>query len=233
MNKGKVIAIVKFLFLVIIIIGLPVIIYFNHYSLIENLGSVEKVNAFITAHQTEGIFVYLLLQVGQIVIGILPGQVIQFAAGYMFHFPLGTFLTLIGAAIGTIIAFYIARILGKDAMYLFFGKERLDKYINKLNTKRAFILIFVLYLIPGLPKDTFAYAIGVSEMKFKPFLIVSLVGRAPAMMFSVMIGSMTHTGNYTGVIILSVLSVFFCIVGVLNYKKLHIWIDNIYIKLMK
>ncbi|MDD2217749.1 MAG: VTT domain-containing protein [Eubacteriales bacterium] len=227
------IAVIKLLLLFAIIVGIPVIIYLNYYTIIEDFGSLEKLNELLSAYKTEGILVYLVLQVLQIIICILPGQVLQFAAGYAFGFPLGIILTLIGAAIGTLITFYISRILGKKSMYLIFGEKKFEKYVNKLNSKRAFVLIFIIYLIPGLPKDLFAYAIGVSEMRFKPFLLISMTGRTPAMAMSVMLGSMTLTENYTGVIILSLVAVTLCILGVFNYKKMHEWIDNLYVKLLK
>lgn len=233
MTKQKFIAGLKLFLLLTIIIGIPIVIYVNHYTIIEDFGSLEKINNLISTYRVEGIFIYLAMQVLQIVISVLPGQVLQFAAGYAFHFPLGMLLTLIGAAMGTLIAFYIARLLGKEAMCLIFGEEKFEKYVTRLNSKRAFILIFVIYLIPGIPKDLFAYAIGVSEMKFKPFLIVSLVGRMPAMAMSVMLGAMTVTGHYTGVIILAAAAVILCILGVLNYKRMHEWVDNLYVKLMK
>lgn len=233
MTMQKLIAAFKLFLLLIIIIGIPIAIYFNHHTLIEDFGSPEKINTFITMHKMGGIFAYLALQILQIVISILPGQVLQVAAGYAFGFPLGITLTLVGAGIGTLVTFYIARILGKKSMHLIFGEQRFEKYVNHLNTKRAVILIFIIYLIPGLPKDLFAYAIGVSEMKFKPFFIVSMVGRTPAMMISVMVGEMTATQQYTGVVLLALTAVILGIVGVLHYKKMHQWVDNLYVKLMK
>lgn len=113
-------------------------------SLITILDSLEKINMFLARHKIESIFVYLGLQVAQIVICILPGQVLQFAGGYVFHFGIGFLLTMIGATIGTIMTFYIARILGKDAMYLIFGEKKLNNYIEKLNSKRALLFILVI-----------------------------------------------------------------------------------------
>ena len=227
------ITIVKFALLLAIIIVIPLLIYFNYYSLIENFGSLDKIENFLSSHKAQSIAIYLIMQILQIIICILPGQALQFAAGYVFYFWIGISLTIIGAAIGTVLTFYIARILGKDAMFLIFGQEKLNRYIEKLNSKRAFILIFIIYLIPGLPKDLFAYAVGVSDMKFKPFFIVSIVGRMPAMIGSVMMGAMFSNGSYFGVITLFVIAVILCILGAWKYKDLHRLVDEVYVKLMK
>jgi len=229
----KLIIWLKFGFLIVIVVVVPLVVYFNYRELIDDFGSLEKINMFLSRHKVESIFVYLGLQVAQIVICILPGQVLQVAGGYVFHFGLGFLLTMIGAAIGTVLTFYIARVLGKDAMYLIFDEEKLNKYIDKLNSKRALLFILVMYLIPGIPKDLFAYAIGVSNMRFMPFLIVSLIGRAPAMMGSVIMGAMLETGSYTGVIILFAIAVILCILGAWKHKQLHEWIDKKYVKMMK
>ncbi|MCI8631357.1 MAG: TVP38/TMEM64 family protein [Firmicutes bacterium] len=229
----KLIIWLKFGLLIVIVVVVPLVVYFNYRELIDDFGSLEKINMFLSRHKVESIFVYLGLQVAQIVICILPGQVLQVAGGYVFHFGLGFLLTMIGAAIGTVLTFYIARVLGKDAMYLIFGEEKLNKYIDKLNSKRALLFILVMYLIPGIPKDLFAYAIGVSNMRFMPFLIVSLIGRAPAMMGSVIMGAMLETGSYTGVIILFAIAVILCILGAWKHKQLHEWIDKKYVKMMK
>lgn len=70
-------------------------------------------------------------------------------------------------------------------------------------------------------------------MRFMPFLIVSLVGRAPAMIGSVIMGSMFESGSYTEAVILFAIAVILCIIGVCKHKKIHEWIDKKYVKMMK
>lgn len=221
----------KFALLLCIVVLLPLFIYLRYHTLIENFRDPEALRLFLTKYKTESIFIYLGLQVLQLVICILPGQALQFAAGYAFHFPLGLFLTALGAALGTIVTFYIARLLGKDAMYLIFGEKKLEEYIEKLNSKRAYLLIFVIYLIPGIPKDIFAYAIGVSNMRFGPFFILSMLGRLPAMAGSIAIGVMVETGSYTGALLLLGAAVVLCGIGILRRKQLQEWTDKIYVRL--
>ena len=88
--------------------------------------------------------------------------------------------SLTGAFLGTLISFMLARWLGSDFVHLFFGKQKTQDYVKKLNSKRAYTIVFLIYLIPGIPKDIASYAAGVSEMKLKPFMLLSLIGRMPA-----------------------------------------------------
>lgn len=227
------ITIIKLMALMIIVIGIPLIIYFNYHELLENFGSLEKVQEFLENNSKHIVWGYLLLQIAQLVICIIPGQAVQLTGGYMFNFWLGFILTMGGCAIGTFIAFYISRVLGKDAMYLFFGQKKLDGYIDKLNSKRAYLLLFIIYLIPGIPKDLFAYAIGVSNMRFIPFFWISMVGRSPAMICSLIVGVMIRTGSYTSALILCLIVLVMTVIGIWKRDKINDFSDFIYSKLSK
>ena len=226
------ITISKFALLIIIILGIPVFVYFKYHEIIDNFGAVDKIESFLNNNRNNAAWIYLILQIAQLVICVLPGQAVQFAGGYMFNLGLGIVLTMGGCAVGTVIAFYISRLLGKDAMYLFFNKEQFDSYIDKLNSKRAFMLLFIIYLIPGIPKDMFAYAIGVSNMRFIPFFIISLIGRAPAMICSLVVGNMVATGSYTGALIISLIVLVLTVIGIAKRDKINVFTDIIYERLV-
>lgn len=225
--------VLKLLLLLVLIVGIPAYIAVYHADFISQFKSLESVNAYLERYKAASMLAYLGIQIMQIIICIIPGQAMQFAAGYVFSFWPGYLLSILGAAIGTVMTFYLARILGRDALHLIFDEEKIAKFVNKLNSKRAFIAVFVIFLIPGLPKDLFTYAAGVSEMKLKVFLIISLIGRTPGMMCSIMIGSMFNNGSYFGIIILSIIVTILCILGVKKHEKLTVLIDRGYRKLSK
>lgn len=234
-NKKKhiknLITIIKFLMLLLIVVGIPIFVYYYHYEIIENFGSVEKIEMFLSRNEEHMIIAYLVLQVAQLVICIIPGQAVQLAGGYIFNIWLGFFLTIFGCAIGTFMAFYISRILGRDAMYLIFGESNLNNYIDKLNSRRAYLILFIIYLIPGIPKDLFAYAIGVSNMRFLPFFLISMIGRAPAMLCSLVIGAMLKSGSYTYAILLTLLIAALAVIGIIKRNKISNYADIIYERL--
>lgn len=228
----KVFSVVKLLIMLAIIIGLPAFIYFEYPEFIDQFRTMESVNDFLEQYKTAGVFVFIGLQIVQIIISVIPGQFIQFAGGYAYGFWLGYLFAIIGVALGTGITFYFARILGRDAIHTLFGKERIGKFINQLNSKRSFAIIFVLYLIPGFPKDLITYAAGVSQLKFKALLFLSLVGRTPALMGTIMMGSMLHKESYFGLIILGISALVTCLVCFFNRHKLTAYADRIYQKLL-
>lgn len=225
--------ILKFALLIFILVGLPLYIYFFQPELIDTMSSLESVNQFFRQYRTQSMFVYIGAQIVQIVICIIPGQWLQLAAGYMYGFWLGFLFSLIGAAIGSVLTYYIAKLLGRDAMHMIFGEAKINEFIHKLNSKKAITIVFLIFLIPGVPKDLCNYAAGISEMKLKPFLIVSLVGRSPGMMGSLLIGRQIEAGYYTGAIVIAVIAVALCVLGIIMRKKLTVWLDRIYDRLYK
>ena len=226
-------AIFKLLIFLIILIGIPLYIYFFHHNLIDEFSSMETVDALFRQYKAQSILFYIGTQIVQIVICIIPGQWLQFAAGYMYGFWLGYLFSFAGALLGSIITYYIARLLGNDAMHLIFGEEKIKKMLRKMNSKKAIVVVFIIFLIPGVPKDLCNYAAGLSEMKLKPFLIVSLIGRTPGMMGSLLIGRQISVGGYTGAIIIAISAVILCVLGIVFRNKLTVLLNIFYDKLMR
>ena len=222
------VSILKLAVLFGIVIGLPIYVYFAYPELIDRFKSLQEINKLLIQYKTASIFIYIGLQIFQIVISVLPGQALQFAAGYAYHFWFGFLYSVIGISIGTVITFYLARILGKDALHVIFGEERFNKFVRTLNKKRSYIVLFVIFLIPGIPKDLFTYAAGVSEIRIVPFLLLSLTGRTPAMIGSIMMGNMFYNGSYIGLIILGIAASVLFVAGLLHRDKLVAWTDKAY-----
>ena len=229
-KKNKIFAAAKFAVLIIIVIGLPLYIYLFHKDLLSEFSTFEEAVGFLRQYRSLSVPVYLLAELLQIMISVLPGQVFQFAAGYLFGFLPGLFYTLIGAVTGTIITFYLARLLGTDAVHMMLGKERTERYVKLLNSKKAYVITFLLYLIPGFPKDTLCYMAGVSEIRLRPFLFLSVAGRMPAMAASIVFGSMYMKHDYTGMaIVAAMVSIVFAFC-VIRRKYLMSLIDKLYEK---
>ena len=111
-------AILKLLLLLFILVGLPLYIYFFRHDIIEQFSTIEQIEAFFAEYKTQSIIYYLALQIIQIIICVIPGQGLQFAAGYMYGFWMGYVWSLIGAFLGTVISYYLAKVLGHDAMHM-------------------------------------------------------------------------------------------------------------------
>lgn len=225
--------VLKFSLLLVILVGLPLYVWFFHQDLLRQFSDIDEVKAFFSQYQTASILVYIGLQMIQIIISLIPGQALQFAAGLLYGFWAGLLISLVGAVAGTIVTYYLSKFLGKDALHVLFGKRHIDEYLEKINSKRGFILVFLIYLIPGVPKDLCSYAAGLSNMKLKPFLILSTAGRSPGIMGSLLIGTQLGEGNYTFVIVIGIIAAVLFLLGIIYHSRLTIILDKLYEKLTK
>lgn len=227
MDKLKAFSIFKLIVLLLIAVGIPAYILLWHRDILSGFQSYDDVVLYLRGYQGAGVLVFLLMQILQIVISVLPGEIFQFAAGSLFGFPLGLLLTVIGAMLGTTIVYFLAGFLGRDAVRLIAGEQRMQEYMEKLNSERAYIIVFLLYLIPGIPKDTLCYLAGISDLRFRPFLILSTAARIPGMCGSLLFGSMYMERNYSfmiGLAIVTGIIVLLCVVFRRRILTLADWI---------
>ena len=119
---------------------------------------------------------FIFLQTLQVVAAPIPGEVTGFIGGYVYGPVLGIFLSTIGLTLGSWGAFALSRLFGRPFVERFVKKETLDKYDYLLHHKGAF-LVFLLFLIPGVPKDLLCYVLGLGHLSTKEFLVISTVGR--------------------------------------------------------
>lgn len=233
-NARKVIlSTVKIAVLLLIVIGVPLYLYFFKLDWLKGFRDIDSIVAFLNQYKGQSILIYIGFQIVQIVISVIPGQVFQMAAGYLFGFWPALLYAMTGAVMGTGLSFLLAKLLGRDFLHIFFGEEKMSYYIERLNSKQAYTIVFFLYLIPGLPKDMISYAAGASEMRFKPFLLLSAVGRLPGMAGCLLMGTMVENGNYTGVAVIAVLAVIACVLCLIYRKKINARLDKIYAKISK
>jgi uncharacterized membrane protein YdjX (TVP38/TMEM64 family) len=226
----KAISIFKVVVLLLIVVGIPVYILVFHREIVTDFRSFSKVAQYLREYKGKSVLIYLCAQIMQIVVSFLPGQVFQFAAGYIFGFIPGLLLSIAGAALGTTVTYYLASFLGTDAVKLIAGEKNYEYFSKRLNSKKAYIIAFLIYLIPGMPKDIVCYLAGVSDMEFKPFLVTSLAGRTPAMCGSLVFGAMYMKKNYTGMIIVGVIACLAFLICVIKRKSLNKFIDRFYDK---
>ncbi len=223
----KIIAILKLILLVLIIAGIPAFLYLKYGSDVFSKDTAYRVVDYLRQNSRIAFLLIIGLQIIQVVICILPGQPIQFAASYMFGVGKGFLLSIIGAIFGTIISFYLAKALGSDAMHVFFDEEKIEDYQRKLNSGRGLLLAFLIYLIPGIPKDLVSYAAGISEMRFRPFLLVATVGRSPGMLGSLLLGHYFGEQNYRAIAVLSVIVAIILLICFIKREALIGFLDRI------
>lgn len=164
----------KLLILITIVAGSTLILY--QTGLISFFLNKEKIKAFLESLGPLSFIGFVILQASQVIISLIPGEVTGFMGGFLYGTFLGIILSTIGLTIGSWIAFTLSRYLGRPFVERFVKKETLERYDYLLHYKGAF-LVFLLFLIPGFPKDYLCYILGLGHLSTREFLIISTLGR--------------------------------------------------------
>ncbi len=171
MNKNAIIKIAILLFLIITAVFL--FFYFDLYSFFI---SRRKLVSFINSFGPLSVVIFIGLQILQVIVAPIPGEVNGFIGGYLYGPVLGVVYSTIGLTIGSWIAFALARRLGLPFVEKVINPQIVEKY-DYFMEHRGRLITFILFLIPGFPKYALSYIIGLSRMKTSTFLVLCTAGR--------------------------------------------------------
>ncbi len=139
--------------------------------------------------------------------------------------PFGFLLSSLGLTLGSWVAFEIAAILGRPFVERFIRKDILDKF-SFLSTNTGEVICFLLFLLPGFPKDILCYVLGLTGMKLSIFLTVSTLGRMPGTYLLTMQGASIRKQDYLTAAIIMVISVLLIFIGYLSKNRFLRWIKT-------
>ncbi len=176
-----------------IVAGLTIILYKT--GLVSFFLNKEKIKDLLLSLGPFSFIGFILLQTMQVVAAPIPGEVTGFIGGYVYGILPGIFFSTTGLTIGSWIAFSLSKFFGRPFVERFVKKETMDRYDYLLHHKGAF-LVFLLFLIPGFPKDTLCYILGLGHLSTKEFLIISTVGRLAGTVLLTLGGNYIHNNQY-------------------------------------
>jgi uncharacterized membrane protein YdjX (TVP38/TMEM64 family) len=178
---------------------------FLHHDLHVYLLHKDKAIALIKSCHPYDEWVFMALQALQVLVAPIPGDVTGLIGGYLYGPLLGTIYSTIGLTIGSWLAFILARIFGEPLVERAVRPEVLKKYDYVLE-HQGVLVSFILFLIPGFPKDYLCYLMGLSHMKTSTFLIISTVGRLFGTILLSVCGSNVRTHHYRTLLVILVVS---------------------------
>lgn len=194
-KRIRIAALIVFL---IVTIGLTVICLPIIPMLASEEGRVKLealVNGIVQENLLLGIGAFLLLQVLQVVVALIPGGLIQILGGVIFGGFWGTVLSLIGTLLGEVVVFYVVRWLGMPIVETIIDAKGIKKLGFLQDTKKCELAVFILFLLPVMPKDALTYLAPLTKIKPSTFFILSMVARLPALIISNVFGSSLSDGN--------------------------------------
>jgi len=178
-----------------------------HYNLLYFLKDIHEISSLIAKFGVIAPIAFILLQIIQVVLFIIPGEVTGFIGGILFGTFWGTVYTTIGVVLGSFFAFLLARKFGRPFVEKMIGQKYIKKLDSFSEAKITFIF-FMIFLLPLFPDDIFCFLAGLTKMKTKVFLIIVSVGRFPGYLMLGILGG----GLATSQIKLFVISSVICII---------------------
>ena len=220
-DKVKIFKIILMILVVIIFIG--VIIYL--FPVMKDLSTKEGQIAFRDKVESSGFWGMLSLfglQVANIFLIVVPGEPIEIIAGMCYGAFWGTIFVMASACIITIGIFFLVRKLGRKFVYDFCSKERIEKIENsKLfkNQKKIEMIMLILFLIPGTPKDLLVYLGGLLPIKASRFILISTLARIPSIISSTIAGDQLAVGQWQLGLILYAAIIVLVLIIIFIYNK--------------
>ncbi len=181
---------------------------------------IAEFKELIDSYGSMGVLVAFAIQVLQVIVSPIPGEVVEVAMGFCFGWFGGMLLCVLGSAVGASIIFPLTKKYGIKIVELFVSIDRINelRFIN--SEKKLHRFVFLLYFIPGTPKDPLIFFFGLTRIKLSTFLILSSFARIPSIVSSTLGGKFIVDKNYFGAILLFVITGVLSLAGMIAYQKI-------------
>lgn len=216
-RQRKVISVIAF---IIFLVFCGLVGWFIGKPLFQYVDEPEQFKAWVSGYGMWSWLICVFMMVLQIIIAIIPGGALEIGAGYAFGILEGSIICIIGSIIGCAIVFQFVRVFGVKLVEAFFSIEKIRSLKFLHDEKKRDVLAFIIFLIPGTPKDLLSYFMGLTDMKLSRWLLISTVARTPAIVVSVMGGDALGSQKYIMAIIVLVITLLISIAGMIFYRKL-------------
>jgi len=148
----------------------------------------------IAAYGPTAPVVFVALQALQVLIAPIPGQILGLASGYLFGALAGTAYSLVGATIGSVVAFALARRFGRPFVEAVIHDDVLETF-DGLVARNGSLALFLVFLVPGLPDDAICLLGGLTRLSIPKLVVISLLGRLPGYLLLNLAGAGVAEGN--------------------------------------
>ena len=180
----------------------------------------EHFRDYVNSHGAWGPLMMIGIMALQVIVAIIPGEPFELGAGFVFGWLPGTLWCLLGAAAASALVYLAVRKWGVKLVEAFFPREKILRYSFMQNEKKLSLLVFILFLIPGTPKDLLTYLVCLTPMRLWPFLWITTVARIPSVVSSAITGSFAQRGNYRAAVITYAITIAISAVCVIWYRRI-------------
>jgi uncharacterized membrane protein YdjX (TVP38/TMEM64 family) len=193
-----------------------------YYHLLSNR---DQIKTLVVSFGRGAPLIFILIQILQVIFAPIPGEATGLIGGFLFGTVKGFLYSSIGLTIGSWINFSIGRFLGEHYVRKLIPKAKLDR-MDKMVRRHGTVILFILFVIPGFPKDYLCLFLGLSTLPLKVFLIIVGIGRMPGTLLLSLQGAYVFEHRYG----LFALIMGFCVIVIFFAYKyrdpLYRWLEK-------
>ena len=186
----------------------------------EFLCSKEKIRDWLVTLGPAAPGVFIAIQALQVIFAPVPGEATGFLGGFLFGAIPGFVYSTIGLTLGSLAAFLLGRWLEINFVEKVVRRETLDRFAFVVE-RQGTLIAFLLFLLPGFPKDYLCFILGLSKMPLKVFLLIVTVGRIPGTLMLSLQGAKVYEGEYLLVAILLALFLMAALLLLIYKEKVY------------
>ncbi|WP_165046063.1 TVP38/TMEM64 family protein [Adlercreutzia sp. ZJ138] len=183
MEQGDVFKFVGFVAFFVLMVVI-VVLCWPLFGMLFGEGGLEEVKRQVSEAGPLGMLLLLGLQFLQVVVAVIPGEAVQIVAGLLYGPWVGAAIVLVGCVVSSFVVFQLVHKLGAPFVRSMVPEKYMDKIRNFEQGSKLNVAVFVLFLIPGLPKDVFTYVVPLTSMRLREFLLLSNIARIPGVVVS-------------------------------------------------
>lgn len=202
---------------VIVFLAITVVATIFLIPFIKNMLSEQgriAIQAQVEAAGPWGWLLFLALQILQVIVALIPGEPVEIVGGVLFGTFGGLALCMLGLIIGTVLVYYLVKVVGTPLVFAFVDEKKFHELKFLQNERRLTALIFLLFLVPGTPKDTLTYLVPLTPILPWKFFVLSALARIPSVISSTFLGSSLGSGNWVLTVAIFLLTAVIGLVGI-------------------
>ena len=209
----------------LVCLGLAVVVmvaifWFVGRPMLQFVSQPDQFREWVDSHGLWGRVAFVGMMMFQVFVAIIPGEPLEIGAGYAFGVLEGTLLCVLATSLSGTLIFLIVKKFGMKFVSLFVSEEKIHSLKFLQNTRRLDLIAFLLFFIPGTPKDVLTYIAGLTPMRLSTWIFITTVARLPSVITSTVGGNALGTQEYLFAVIVFAATAVISGVGVLVYRKI-------------
>lgn len=203
----------------IVIMAVLTIVFWPYVSALGTEEGRAEFKAFVDELGFWGWLITLGIQLLQIFLAFIPGEPVELLMGYLWGEIGGMLTCLLGIFIGTTVIYFLSRKLGMSFIRKVVGSDDLTKYRFLRDKNKVELTIFILFFIPGTPKDALTYIAPLAPIHPVKYILIATFARIPSIITSTLLGDSVAEEKYLTAIIVFVITAIISVLGIVFGNK--------------